>query len=269
MQKATLTKRVEFSASHRYHNRHWDAEKNRAIFGSCNNEPSHGHNYMLELTLKGDVDRVTGMIINLYDLKQILTQVLEEFDHKHLNLDTPYFHEKIPTTENFAWILWDKFSQQPESRELDTLRLSEGEDLCAEITAGFQGTADLTRHLSSSLLREARIIKRYWLNPMVIHSGFGPQAIACILEITIFGPIDPETGRVTDILALDRIVRDYVINPLSNPGHSIRNTLFLPGTGKEALAKCVWEQLQGKILEGKLEKIALQEFNHGGVEYRG
>ena len=70
MPKATLTKRIEFCASHRYHNSNWDDEKNKRIFGPCNNQHSHGHNYLLEVTLLGEIDPVTGMIINLYDLKK-------------------------------------------------------------------------------------------------------------------------------------------------------------------------------------------------------
>ncbi|MCA9481633.1 MAG: 6-carboxytetrahydropterin synthase, partial [Nitrospira sp.] len=73
MAKATLTKRLEFCASHRYHNAAWDDAKNREVFGPCNNINTHGHNYLLEVTLEGEIDPVTGMIINLYDLKIILS----------------------------------------------------------------------------------------------------------------------------------------------------------------------------------------------------
>ena len=65
MSKATLTKRLEFCSSHRYHNPNWDEAKNRKVFGACNNVNTHGHNYLLEVTLCGEIDPVTGMIINL------------------------------------------------------------------------------------------------------------------------------------------------------------------------------------------------------------
>ena len=105
MHTVRLTKRLEFSAAHRYHNPAWSEERNRAVFGRCNNPHGHGHNYLLEVTVAGAVDHVTGMVVNLYDLKTVLEQVLVEFDHKNLQEDTPYFSGRIPTTENFAVVL--------------------------------------------------------------------------------------------------------------------------------------------------------------------
>lgn len=104
--KTLLTKRVSFSASHRYWNSDWSEEKNREVFGKSASPYGHGHNYVLETTVQGDVDKDTGMIINLYDLKPMILDVLKEFDHKHLNEDTPYFEHLIPTTENIAKVLW-------------------------------------------------------------------------------------------------------------------------------------------------------------------
>ena len=124
MPKATLTKRLEFCSSHRYHNPDWDEAKNREVFGPCNNANTHGHNYLLEVTLCGAIDPVTGMIINLYDLKQYLWDVLIEFDHKNLNLDTPYFTNRIPTTENLAVTLWKLLAKHP---QLPTLAPSRNE----------------------------------------------------------------------------------------------------------------------------------------------
>lgn len=105
--KTLLTKRVDFAASHRYWNPKWNEEKNRAVFGKCTSEYGHGHNYILEVTIKGEVDPETGMIINLYDLKPIMNEVLKDFDHKFLNEDNPHFKNLIPTTENIARVLWN------------------------------------------------------------------------------------------------------------------------------------------------------------------
>src|SRR5690348_6116432 len=102
MGNVRITKRIEFSASHRYHNSAWDEARNAAVFGECNLAHGHGHNYLLEVTIAGSVAPETGMVVNLFDLKQLLLEVLIGFDHKHLNLDTPYFTTRIPTTENIA-----------------------------------------------------------------------------------------------------------------------------------------------------------------------
>ena len=133
MPKATLTKRLEFCSSHRYHNPNWDDAKNQEVFGACNNVNTHGHNYLLEVTLCGEIDPVTGMIINLYDLKLYLWEVLKEFDHKNLNLDTPYFHDRIPTSENLAWTLWELLAKHPQLPALERIRLYEDDTLYAEV----------------------------------------------------------------------------------------------------------------------------------------
>src|SRR5436309_15019836 len=100
MHTVRLTKRLEFSAAHRYHNPAWSEERNRAVFGRHDNP--HGHNYLLEVIVSGAIDPVTGMVIKLYDLKQVLEQVLVEFGHKSLSEETPSLKACIPSTDNFA-----------------------------------------------------------------------------------------------------------------------------------------------------------------------
>ena len=107
-----LTKKMGFSASHSYWKTEWSEEKNRKVFGKAAGPHGHGHNYNLEVTVEGEVDDETGMIINLDDLKTVMKDVLAEFDHKHLNQDNPHFKELIPTTENIARVLWDIFDER-------------------------------------------------------------------------------------------------------------------------------------------------------------
>ncbi|MGQ0793089.1 MAG: 6-pyruvoyl trahydropterin synthase family protein [Deltaproteobacteria bacterium] len=110
--KTLLTKRVDFAASHRYWNPKWSDDENQRIFGKCTSPWGHGHNYVLEVTLEGEVDPDTGMIINLYNLKPILGDVLQDFDHKYLNEDNPDFRDLIPTTENIARVLWRELEKR-------------------------------------------------------------------------------------------------------------------------------------------------------------
>ncbi|MGH7889865.1 MAG: 6-pyruvoyl trahydropterin synthase family protein [Thermodesulfobacteriota bacterium] len=130
--KTLLTKRVDFAASHRYWNPKWSEEQNKSVFGKCTSPHGHGHNYILEVTLEGKVDPDTGMIINLYDLKPILSDVLKDFDHKYLNEDNSEFKDLIPTSENIARVLWDslegKLKKTPDCR-LHRIRLYETSDL--------------------------------------------------------------------------------------------------------------------------------------------
>ena len=87
-----LTRKCEFSASHYYHNPEFTPEENQRVFGKCANLNGHGHNYTLEVTVKGDVDPRTGFVVDLKELKEILNrEVLEALDHRHLNKEVPEF----------------------------------------------------------------------------------------------------------------------------------------------------------------------------------
>ncbi|MGZ4787228.1 MAG: 6-pyruvoyl trahydropterin synthase family protein [Terriglobales bacterium] len=106
-----LTRKVEFAASHVYHNPAFSPEENRRVFGKCNNPNGHGHNYTLEVTVKGEVDGETGFVLDLKDLKEILNrEVMDVFDHRHLNKEVPEFATQIPTTENIAISIWNRIS---------------------------------------------------------------------------------------------------------------------------------------------------------------
>jgi 6-pyruvoyltetrahydropterin/6-carboxytetrahydropterin synthase len=100
--KAHLSRRYHFSASHRLHTEAYDAAKNRAVFGKCNNPHGHGHNYTVQVTLSGEVDPATGMVCNLAELDAFAqTNLLAQFDHTNLNT-LECFADKVSTTENLS-----------------------------------------------------------------------------------------------------------------------------------------------------------------------
>ena len=104
-----LTRRATFSASHYYWNEAWSAEKNQQVFGRCANRNGHGHNYTLEVTVAGEPDAVTGFVVDLKWLKDVMErEVLVAYDHRHLNLETPEFNNANPTTENIAIAAWKR-----------------------------------------------------------------------------------------------------------------------------------------------------------------
>jgi len=128
-----LTRRTEFSASHYYHNSAFTAEENRRVFGKCANPHGHGHNYTLEVTVAGEIDPATGMVLNIKDLKQLLeTEVLDLMDHKFLNKEVAAFAEKNPTTENIAVEIWNLLSPKLSFGRLHRVRLYESPDLYAD-----------------------------------------------------------------------------------------------------------------------------------------
>ena len=137
MQKSvTLTRKFEFSASHRYWNEKWSKEENDRIFGHNTSPYGHGHNYDLYVTVSGPISEMTGMIINLSELKKIVNEILLGFDHKYLNLDTPYFKDKIPTTENIALVLFDLIDKKLagyKSLILKRIRLFVKQDIYADV----------------------------------------------------------------------------------------------------------------------------------------
>jgi 6-pyruvoyltetrahydropterin/6-carboxytetrahydropterin synthase len=102
-----LTRKAEFSASHICANPGWSEERNRAVYGANANPHGHGHNYVLEVTLEGEPDPVTGMVFDLRELKEILNrQVIDPMDHRFLNREVPPFDRVVPTTENLAMEIW-------------------------------------------------------------------------------------------------------------------------------------------------------------------
>ena len=137
MGPVTISRRFDFSSSHRYYRDDWSEEENRRVFGLCALPNGHGHNYTLEVAVSGEPDPVTGMVINLVDLKAAVEGVLDGFDHKHLNLDTPWFADRQPTTENLAAVLWDLIAGALSGATLShatlsRLRLYEADDLYVE-----------------------------------------------------------------------------------------------------------------------------------------
>jgi 6-pyruvoyltetrahydropterin/6-carboxytetrahydropterin synthase len=125
-----LTRKCEFSASHYYHNPDWSDEQNRRVFGKCANLNGHGHNYTLEVTVKGEIDPVTGFVVDLKELKDILNrEVVDAMDHRHLNKEVPEFATKIPTTENIAISIWQRLEKKLNVAKLHRVRLYEMPDL--------------------------------------------------------------------------------------------------------------------------------------------
>jgi 6-pyruvoyltetrahydropterin/6-carboxytetrahydropterin synthase len=110
-----LTRKAEFSASHYYHNPDFTPEENARLFGKCNNPNGHGHNYTLEVTVKGEVDPRSGFVVDL--------------NHRFLNKEVPEFFTQIPTTENLAIAVWQRLQPKLKNASLHRVRIYETPDL--------------------------------------------------------------------------------------------------------------------------------------------
>ena len=121
-----LTRKAEFSASHYYHNPDFTPEENLRAFGKCANPNGHGHNYVLEVTVRGTPDRGTGYVIDLVELRRILERaVTGPCDHRNLNKDVDFLKGTIPTVENLAVAFWRRIAPRIKSGELHCVRLYE------------------------------------------------------------------------------------------------------------------------------------------------
>jgi 6-pyruvoyltetrahydropterin/6-carboxytetrahydropterin synthase len=262
------TRRFEFSASHRYWRDDWSKERNERTFGKCTSPYGHGHNYTLDVTIAGAPDPVTGMVMNMTDLKAIVGTVLEQFDHMYLNEDTPFFKERIPTTENIVRVLWGLIApRMPAGVALVRLRLYEMSDLWAEY-AGEDEASFARSYVFSAAHRlhapqlsdeQNRAIYGKCNNP----NGHGHNYT---LEVTVRGPIDDATGMAIDMVEMDRAVRS-VLDRLDHkhldrevPGFAMRTS-----TG-ENIVIYLWEELARRF-EGRLAHLKLWETNKNIFEY--
>jgi 6-pyruvoyltetrahydropterin/6-carboxytetrahydropterin synthase len=133
--KVELGRRYRFAASHRLHSAKLSEEENHRLYGKCNNPHGHGHNYVLEISLSGDVDPATGMIANLADLDGFVErEILEPFDHRSLNEEVPAFRDQVPTTENLCIEIFRRLKPFSPAK-LERVRVEETSNNSFEYTA--------------------------------------------------------------------------------------------------------------------------------------
>jgi 6-pyruvoyltetrahydropterin/6-carboxytetrahydropterin synthase len=131
-----VTRKAEFSASHVCRLPHLSDDENRALYGEGSNPNGHGHNFVVEVTVEGVPDPVTGMVMDLKDLKDILEEeVVEPMDHRFLNHEVPPFDHVVPTTENVATEIWRRLDPRVsmEGASLSRVRLFETADLYVDV----------------------------------------------------------------------------------------------------------------------------------------
>ncbi|NTU68499.1 MAG: 6-carboxytetrahydropterin synthase [Chlorobiaceae bacterium] len=106
--KVYVTRKVEINAAHRLFNPELSEDENLRIYGKCSGVHGHGHNYVIEITLAGTIDRKTGYLFDLKELKNLLEEeIVARFDHRHLNIEVPELENSVPTTEILAVTIWD------------------------------------------------------------------------------------------------------------------------------------------------------------------
>ena len=129
-----LTRHEHFNAAHKLYNPDWTEEKNNAVFGKCANANWHGHNYELIVTIKGEVNKETGFLMDAKKLSDILQiHVCEKLDHRNLNMDVDFMKGKLASTENLAIAIWEQIVPHlPAGVSLHCVKLYETPRICVE-----------------------------------------------------------------------------------------------------------------------------------------
>lgn len=132
--KVKVTRRETFNAAHRLYHKNWSDEKNKEVFGKCSNANFHGHNYQLFVSVEGEIDAVTGYVIDINILKNIIRkEIIDVLDHKNLNLDIEAFQDTNPTAENIAVFIFNTLKKHIASSYQLSVKLYETENNIVEI----------------------------------------------------------------------------------------------------------------------------------------
>ncbi|MFS8885317.1 6-carboxytetrahydropterin synthase [Synechococcus sp. H70.2] len=211
----TIYRRAHFAASHRYWLPELSEAENLARFGPHARFPGHGHNYVLEVGLTGEVDEY-GMVLNLSEVKQVLQErVIQELNFAYLNEAWPEFAQTLPTTEFIAYAIWQRLA---DALPLSSVRLYEDPHLWAEYRGeAMQAYLTVATHFSAAhrlaldhlSLEENTAIYGLCARPHGHGHNYG-------LEITVKGSIDPRTGMIVDLAALQRVIEEQVVKPLDH-----------------------------------------------------
>ncbi|CAN5259315.1 6-carboxytetrahydropterin synthase [soil metagenome] len=134
--RMSVIRKAHFNAAHRLFRPDWSMEQNDAVFGLCNNPNFHGHNYNLEVKITGEVDQETGYVIDLKVVKDLIEdEVIEQFDHRNLNLDVADFANLIPTAEHIAYVIYNRLRDKLDAKYDLHIRLFETERNVVEYPA--------------------------------------------------------------------------------------------------------------------------------------
>lgn len=266
-----ISKRFDFSSSHRLAVSGWSDEKNRAFFGKESSGPyGHGHNFTAYFGFNGPVDAKTGMMINVTTIKERVNRVLDSrFDHKFLNADTPPFDVLNPTVENLALQLLEEVKPLFEGETAEPVMCHLVESPARAATAYADGTVERHLHIDFSAARRT-------FSPLLSESEnkalFGSAASPSghghhyRLRVTLSGEPDPSHGTIFPDREGERILHDLRgLLDRKNLTLDIPRFKTVPNT-TEVLAHFIYEQLAGKI---PVNRVRLDENDHFFVEYTG
>ena len=277
MATLSLRRRVMFSAAHAYWFPERSEAENRALFGTWASRWGHGHNYVVELTVAGELDERTGMVVNITDVDKALRHAIAPLRDKHLTYEVPHFAQHPPTTENIALYLAAAFRSAftDPAAHLTKLSVWETPTLAAHLNLEENTTmVALTRcldfaashRLHAPALTDTENLAVFGKcnNPAGHGHNYG-------VEVTVIGEPDPTTGMIVDLVALDRLLDREVMDAfdhknLNTDTDDFKNT----NPTSENLTLAIWRRLEGKIpAPAQLHKVVVRETERNYFEYEG
>ncbi|MEM8719514.1 MAG: 6-carboxytetrahydropterin synthase [Cyanobacteria bacterium P01_G01_bin.39] len=213
--KCIINRRAKFSASHRYWLPELDEAENQRLFGACSRFPGHGHNYVLYVSLAGDLDQY-GMVENLSVVKQVIKQeVTSQLNYSYLNDTWSEFKSTLPTTENISRVIWQKLAPH---LPLVNIKLFETDELWTDYQGNnMEATLTVKTHFSAAH-RLALPSLSFEQNQEIYGKCARPNGHGhnYHLEVTVAGEIDSRTGMLVDLGALQNIIDEYVVEPFDH-----------------------------------------------------
>ncbi len=266
--ECVITRRAQFSASHRYWLAELSAAENLERFGPTSRAPGHGHNYVLYVSMVGELDEY-GMVLNLSDVKHTLKrEVTDHLDFSYLNDVWPEFQQTLPTTEALAQAIWHRLAPH---LPLTKIQLFEHPELWAEYQGNsMEAYLTISTHFSAAH-RLAHPDLSFEDNCEIYGKCARPNGHGhnYHLEVTVKGEVDPQTGMIVDLEGLQRVINDYVVEPFD---HTFLNK-DIPYFSKvvptaENIAVHIQNLLQKPIhnLGAQLHKIKLIESPNNSCE---
>jgi 6-pyruvoyltetrahydropterin/6-carboxytetrahydropterin synthase len=275
----TLTRKVTFTAGHVYRGGGLSEARLRELFGPAAEPSGHGHNYVLELSVQGKVDTVSGMVINIKDVDAMLKQLLSQIDHRMINEVLPEFFDAVPTTEKFAQALWTRIPDRMESAVCVALRLEEHPGMYVEVFKEDMTMVHLTRSMEFSA---AHRLHTDQLNPEENRRLYGKCNNAnghghnYVVDVTVVGIPDPVTGIVIDLGLFEKLLEDEIEARFDHKHLNLDTDFFKERVPTaENIAVVIWNVLNDKVAfcrEGgavKLYRVRLIETDRSWFDYFG
>jgi 6-pyruvoyltetrahydropterin/6-carboxytetrahydropterin synthase len=266
-----LQRRRTISCAHRYYNPHFPPDWNAERFGALT--AIHGHNYVVDATVAGELDPATGIVVNLVEVKAWLRAALEPFENRYVDAWAPVMAGRQPSTENLAQIVWERLAPETQGTPADLfcVRVAETEDLWSEYR-GEHGMVYVTRVYDFSA---AHRLHSETLDASENERVFGKcnrpggHGHNYVIEVTVSGAVDADTGFAFPLDRLDALVDEHVLQPMD---HRNLNTDVPQFRGvnptSENLAVVIWNALRPGI-GSALHRVKVQETPRNFFEYCG